>query len=316
MTPQPVIVCASDFSENAALAFRYAIWIAARLDGRIVVVSVVEPLLAEAARIEGFTSVRKDTERALEQWIETHAPTFASTGRVDSRVLEGKPPQEIQRCAQAEQADLVVIGTQGLSGYRRLILGSIARKVLRQTDRPVLVVPSSAASQQSEIGAWLDGSIFAPVDLQRLVMADVSMAAAVAEALKLPLVLLYVAPPLMAIPGLTQVFAKQHGAALELARADLERVAVPLESPSLRVESIAVSGVPAEEIARIAEERNARLIVMGLGGEVDDAPGSVAYRVLSGASAAVLALPDAGDAESEDRKRRLTNLMTGDIRAK
>jgi len=307
MTRQAVIVCATDFSENAALALGFAAWIARQWDGRLVVVTVVEPLLVEAARIEGFTSLRADTTRALEQWIGTHAP--APAARVESQVLEGKPAEEIQRCAQTEQADLVVIGTQGLTGYRRLILGSIARKVLRKTDRPVLVVPSSAALQQSDIGAWPDGCILAPVDLERPVFADIRAAAATATALRLPLVLLYVASAPTRIPGLAEAFAKRHEAALEIARANLERIDVPGGSASLHVERTVVSGAPAEEIARVAEQRTARLIVMGLGGVEPDgeAPGSTAYRVLATATAAVLGLP--GRAGAETRTEGLADLM-------
>ena len=57
------------------------------------------------------------------------------------RYAERTPAEEIQLAAQSEEADLIVVGTQGASGLLRVFLGSVAKDVLRTTDRDVLAVP-------------------------------------------------------------------------------------------------------------------------------------------------------------------------------
>jgi nucleotide-binding universal stress UspA family protein len=50
--------------------------------------------------------------------------------------------QQISRTAKASNADLVVMGTHGRRGWRRLVLGSVAERFLRMSKCPLLLVPS------------------------------------------------------------------------------------------------------------------------------------------------------------------------------
>lgn len=62
------------------------------------------------------------------------------------RYAERAPAREIQLAAQSEEADLIVVGTQGASGLLRFFLGSVAKEVLRTADRDVLAVPLNSQS--------------------------------------------------------------------------------------------------------------------------------------------------------------------------
>jgi nucleotide-binding universal stress UspA family protein len=53
----------------------------------------------------------------------------------------GNPAEEITRVGAGEQVDLVVIATHGLTGWRHLVFGSIAEKVVRLSVCPVLTIP-------------------------------------------------------------------------------------------------------------------------------------------------------------------------------
>jgi len=69
------------------------------------------------------------------------------------QVLEANPidddiAQQINQTAQAFNADLVVMGTHGRRGWRRLVLGSVAERFLRISTCPVLVVPSHDVDQK------------------------------------------------------------------------------------------------------------------------------------------------------------------------
>jgi nucleotide-binding universal stress UspA family protein len=59
---------------------------------------------------------------------------------VETAVLEGSPSREIVRYAEAQDCDLVVMGTHGRGGIDRLLLGSVAERVVRASEVPVLTV--------------------------------------------------------------------------------------------------------------------------------------------------------------------------------
>jgi nucleotide-binding universal stress UspA family protein len=54
----------------------------------------------------------------------------------------GEAADEIVQMAKIEKADLIVIATHGVTGWRHLVFGSVAEKVIRLSERPVLVIPS------------------------------------------------------------------------------------------------------------------------------------------------------------------------------
>lgn len=60
---------------------------------------------------------------------------------VRSHVGTGEPDISIPRRVERIDADLVVMGTHGRSGVERILVGSVAEKVVREVDEPVLVVP-------------------------------------------------------------------------------------------------------------------------------------------------------------------------------
>lgn len=81
--------------------------------------------------------LRTDAEAALETIREL---ADARDVPVETRVLEGSPHREIVRYAEQEGCDLVVMGTHGRGGIDRLLLGSVAEKVVRASNVPVMTV--------------------------------------------------------------------------------------------------------------------------------------------------------------------------------
>jgi nucleotide-binding universal stress UspA family protein len=69
--------------------------------------------------------------------------------RAESRLVESLPVPAILDTAEQEKADLIVMGTHGRSGLSRLMLGSVAERVLRETHVPVLTVRQSDGSSLS-----------------------------------------------------------------------------------------------------------------------------------------------------------------------
>jgi nucleotide-binding universal stress UspA family protein len=71
----------------------------------------------------------------------------ASPGvEVETHVLEGNPALEITKFAKDNDCDLIVVGTLGKSGIDRILLGSVAEKVVRIAPCPVLVIRSQKQS--------------------------------------------------------------------------------------------------------------------------------------------------------------------------
>ena len=64
--------------------------------------------------------------------------------KLERFIPEGKPSQGIVDIANDWHADLIVMGTQGKTGLKRLLMGSTAENIIRLSSIPILVVPSKA----------------------------------------------------------------------------------------------------------------------------------------------------------------------------
>jgi len=134
----------TDFSECAEQARTHAIELARVMDAEVVLfhVSVETPLYTES-----LTSMREvqqvyDAQRKwAEETLEARAAEMRGTG-VATRweIAGGVPFQEIVKAAEREKADLIVMGTHGRHGLERLLLGSVATRVVRTASCPVLTV--------------------------------------------------------------------------------------------------------------------------------------------------------------------------------
>lgn len=119
------IVCAVDFSDQSRHALRWAVALAVRYQARLIVFTAVDPLLAEAARVRAHLDLaRTEVDPALREFVRGVLPEAASWAPqpvIDVR--EGNAAEAILETTTRHAADLVVMGTQGLGGFRKLILG-------------------------------------------------------------------------------------------------------------------------------------------------------------------------------------------------
>jgi nucleotide-binding universal stress UspA family protein len=67
---------------------------------------------------------------------------------VKIEVLEGDPAKEILKYSKNNDVDLIIMSTHGRSGVSRIVFGSVADKVIRQTEAPVLIRPASHRSEK------------------------------------------------------------------------------------------------------------------------------------------------------------------------
>lgn len=133
------IVLATDFSDYASDAMRYAVSIARDTGATVHLVHAVEDPPHSADRgFGGFQAeaeVESDAEKTL---AEIKLPD--ENIPVVRKLLHGAPDVEIVQYAKEVEADMVVLGTHGHTGLMRVLLGSVAESVVRKAHCPVLTV--------------------------------------------------------------------------------------------------------------------------------------------------------------------------------
>jgi len=295
MNVRPSILCPIDFSVASAGALRYAAAIASHFATRLIVLTVEDPLLTEAVDLgTGVLWKAEDTRREMEQCAaKTFGPESSMLATLEYEVAVGTPPAEILRVARERSCDLIVMSTHGLTGFRKLFFGSTTERVLRETTRPVLLTPPiDPGSVSVEDARRLIRRILVPVDLSPASLYQTQVARGLAEAIGVAPILVHVVEPVR-----SRVAARMHLVGIEanrraVAEESLSQLlaTIPLR---LRPEALVVYGDPAEELAKVARDRQAGLVVMGLHGSPLLGPrmGSVTYRMLCLSPTLVLALP-------------------------
>jgi nucleotide-binding universal stress UspA family protein len=133
-----------DFSPHAERALGYALDLAALAGSHLTILTAVDPFLDAASnaagRGEALMRQTQDEIQALlmrlgdSRRMPAEAPSIA--------VVTGDPAEAILAQISESNADLVVMGTKGLEGAKRLVFGSTTERVLRESPVPVLAVPA------------------------------------------------------------------------------------------------------------------------------------------------------------------------------
>jgi nucleotide-binding universal stress UspA family protein len=132
------ILCPVDLSAASRAAARTAAVMADRFDARLTVVFVDDPLLSQAAQRFDEDELARRTRTELTRFVQKAIGNRPGCGY---EIVNGDPAAEILKAARRLKADLIVMGTQGHRGPKRLFFGSTAATVVKRTAIPVLVVP-------------------------------------------------------------------------------------------------------------------------------------------------------------------------------
>jgi nucleotide-binding universal stress UspA family protein len=138
------ILCPTDFSEFSDMAFRYALSIAQHYRGKLFVEHVVESWQHPEAAfvpahyyVEFRSHLLRKGQEELQKFVENHANNGI---RPEPVVDQGIAADSILAFAEAQEVDLIVMGTHGRRGFDRLMVGSVTERVLRKASCPVLAV--------------------------------------------------------------------------------------------------------------------------------------------------------------------------------
>lgn len=292
------ILCPVDFSEHSVHALRLAVGLAGRDQARLTLLTVNDVLLVEAAAAAqyGPEYVGREAAKELRELLPNVAPgriRWAPEPHIEVRT--GSPDTKILECAAECHADLIVMGTHGLSGYRKMFFGSVTERVLRRTSVPVLAVPISdrhLVTLADRAPVFNLSEVMTPVDFGRHSEQQIRRAAEIARTFSTSLLVVHVVAETRAHGDLHHAVKEHERLRVKEARERLGQVACA-NSGGVRVNTHVAYGRPADEIARIAIEHDIGFIVMGLTGQgaAGDRVGSVAYRVLTMGPAPNLGLP-------------------------
>lgn len=145
------ILVPTDFSEASESAVREGVALARTFNAHLILLYV-----GDGAASESTTDFPLGLDAGMlaadrERLVNLLAPFDRGQLHPELVVCAGSAAQEIVRCAEEREVDLIVMGTHGRSGVRHMLLGSVAEKVIRTAPCPVLVVRAAAAAVGAEV---------------------------------------------------------------------------------------------------------------------------------------------------------------------
>jgi len=140
VSQERAILVAYDGSEIARRAVSWAIQLAKALGAKLYVLYVVNVPPEVRAFLTAGTILNEALKSGMKV-LEQIKPDLDKEGvRYDLVVEIGDPGEKIVEFADKINADLIVMGHRGLSGIKKLLVGSVCDKVIKCSNRPVLVV--------------------------------------------------------------------------------------------------------------------------------------------------------------------------------
>jgi len=281
------VLVTTDFSEASKASLPYAAALAQQFDAKILLGHAMapEPLLSVPL---APLPVEDDPAWEEARW---NLLKFARCGVLDNAHYEtvierGDFGAVISDLIRTRHIDLVVTGSRGRKGLRRLVLGSKAEKIYRQATCPVLTIGPNV--RPLEGGDWKLRRILFPTDGSETSLKALPYALSFAEENEATLIIVQFFP--LVFP--------EHREIEEASRREALRPLVPSDAEEwCKPEFVVRFGFPAEGILRLAAERDVDLIVMGVrkssgAGLPDHSPWPVASQVVAEAQCPVLTVRD------------------------
>jgi nucleotide-binding universal stress UspA family protein len=275
--PEPVpglknILFATDFSEASMKAFPYAAALGKKFGASVYACHIIKPtaLIAAAPQVapDLYEVERDAAEKELDKIV--HSPLLEGVQRKSIAPMGLLGDCLIDEIAN-NKVDLVVAGTHGRTGWRRLLLGSAAEEICRSATCPVLTVGPEQPSLPITFRR-----ILVPTDLSDESMASLPFVARLAGAYDAKVTVLHVLP----VETASNPDAKELSEPIR--RTMIHEIGSRLKP--LSMEFVIDWGYTAETILRVAQEKKIDLIAMGIRSTF--LPGfnlqtSVAYRVMA-----------------------------------
>ncbi len=292
-SPLSTIVAATDFSETAAAALDWAAEVARPHGARVELVHALTLPAPPTDLIPPGPGFEEEVERGARERLEVAAAELRERGlEVAARLQSGLPSQTLLDLAEESAADLIVLGTRGLTGLRHLLLGSTSQRVIQRARCPVLTVHPEDRGRHRPLATVLLPTDFSE-DARRAGRAALRLLAPLGPPARLVLLHVFNLPIEYTAYGPIPTslhYLRDTGAEAE---SRLAEEAERLRAEGLQVETVAREGDPAEVIADEARHCAADLLALGTHGRSGLAHlllGSTAERVVQHAPCPVLTL--------------------------
>jgi nucleotide-binding universal stress UspA family protein len=143
--PVNKIILGTDFSETSKDAVHFAVWIAKALGAELRPLHVFDKskwnVPAQYYQKPGFDEVVSEVEETKQRGKDALKELAKSSGiEAETIFTEGRAGEEVVRVATDLDADLIIMGTHGYSGWKRFTLGSVAEFVSRHAPCSVLTI--------------------------------------------------------------------------------------------------------------------------------------------------------------------------------
>lgn len=251
------ILFATDFSSASEAALNYALAIARRYESELYVAHVIRPSAYEQLPVEAAVAAPALVRASAEQEMANLLISGRLRGVPHHPLVErGELWEVLSAIIQKYDIDLIVVGTHGRTGVKRVVLGSVAEQIFRLSDRPVLTVGPKATGkipEQVEVRCVLYATDFSPSSKRAL-----PYALSLAQEHQAHLTLLYVAQDIDDVSR--EGFIKVR----EINSHRLEKLLPPGADLWCEPEFVVWFGSPVEGILEVAKGQKADLIVMGV----------------------------------------------------
>ena len=288
------ILCPVDFSEFSSRAYAYASSLAHHCGAKLFVQHVIEtcqyPCSSFAPTVDDYEefwrAIRAQSQEQLRSFIAGHTANHVET---ESVTCEGVAADCILTFANQHEVNLIVMGTHGVRGFERLMLGSATERVLRKAACPVLAVPKLPPDLVASMTAGNDvrvRQILACADFSDSSKEAVNFAISVAEDYDAELTVVNV---------LEAVSAAGCAEETAIAYKHLDELFPRQTGLGSRIRTAVRIGRPFREISKLALEIRADVAIMGARGRNSvDAVffGSTTYRVVQSGVCPVLSVRD------------------------
>lgn len=295
------LLFATDFSDCAARAQEYALWLATTCGAALHILHVLEfqPGMDPDYPVNRLylEQLRKEAAGRLDALVNQAARLGL---KVQAHQVTGIPSQWITVTAKENDTDLIVLGTRGRSGLEHVLLGSTAERVVVRSPCPVLTVrmergrlpiEEGRAAVPASLAAPAMRKILAPIDFSDCSLDALEYAARAAQQFSASITILHVMEPVPYNLDFTLTHTGDIRAQRERLEARLRELTESLQRQGLRADCILRGGVPVDSVLDWSRERAYDLIVMGTHGRRGISHllnGSVAEAVLRRASCPVL----------------------------
>lgn len=136
-----------DGSQNSFKALKHARNMAEKFGSEIILVNIQKPIFYESLEPEpvssenGSETIQERAKIIINQGLEILKGSPVSIKpELKTEIIAGEPAEQILYLIDKEDVDMVIMGSHGLSGIRRFLMGSVSNKVLQHSSKPVMII--------------------------------------------------------------------------------------------------------------------------------------------------------------------------------